>query len=99
MARSRLFRSIVVFGSSLGAAAGFTTAGSALSAGCGLYDGTPHHGSGSVHDAGCADAHCPDAWWGFIDAAVLDGSWGTIADAPNPDAPAPAPEPEPEGTP
>ena len=92
---SRLFRSIIVFGSSLGAATIFGAAGSAVSSGCELYDGSPqHHGpwgiiDASVPDAPCGrDARCPDAWWGFIDAAVIDGSWGTIADAPNPkDAP------------
>ena len=95
MARSRLFRSIVVFGSSLGAATVFGAAGSAMSSGCELYEGSPHRGSGwwgfidaSVPDGPCADARCPDAWWGFIDAGVVvDGGWGTIADAPNPDAP------------
>ena len=95
MPRSRLFRSIVVFGSSLGAATVFGAAGSAVSAGCELYEGRSHPGSGpwgiidaSLPDGACGgrDGGCPDAWWGFIDATPSDGSWGTIADAPNPDA-------------
>jgi hypothetical protein len=93
---SRLFRTIVVFGSSLGAATLFGAAASAMSSGCELYEGSSHPTGPWSHidaappyqDADCGDGPCPDAWWGFIDAAVGDGAWGTIADAPNPkDAP------------
>ena len=82
MTRSRLFRTIVVFGTSLGAGTGLVVA--ATSSGCDLYfgpgSGSGHGGSGWTHiDAGCdlCDAH-----WGIIDAPPYDG-WNTIADAPN----------------
>lgn len=101
MARSRLFRTIVVFGSSLGAATVFGAAVSTVSSGCELYEATPHHGwpiiDAAIPDALCGDGgYCPDARWGIIDAAlpdakVIDGGWGTIADAPNHDLPPPAP--------
>jgi hypothetical protein len=90
---SRLFRSIVVFGTSVGAATTVGVTASAVISGCDLYEGSsgPHHDGrwgiidAAILDAHCADAHCPDAWWSLIDAAPpIDGNWGTIADAPNP---------------
>lgn len=85
MPRSRLFRSVIVFGVSIGGGAVLATGGSA---GCALYDKPDHHGSGwGIIDAGfanIADCGCVDAHWGIIDAPLpsQDG-WPTIADAPS----------------
>ena len=92
MPRSRLFRSIVVFGAALGGGAGLVTT---TSTGCSLYIapdpgrgwGVIDAGFSTIADAGgCGDydGGCVDAHWGFIDAPLVfpDGG-GTIADAPN----------------
>ncbi len=94
MRRTRLFRSIVVFGTSLGAGGALAT--TALT-GCDIYLGRDQHPTGSGSwgfiDAGLPiDSHvcntdggaCHDGSWGFIDAGMPIDSWGTIADA-NPD--------------
>jgi hypothetical protein len=81
---TRLFRSIVVFGTTIGAAA-------ALGPGCDLSGG-----DGGDDD----DESDVDAWFGIIDAptpywdAAPDADWGII-DAPLPDA-APDAEPPPD---
>ncbi|HUJ61957.1 MAG TPA: hypothetical protein VLX92_25805 [Kofleriaceae bacterium] len=95
MPRTRLYRSIVVFGTSIGAGTALGGAFSALVPGCDLYyttAGSNDHrwpiidaSFASIHDGPCPDAWCVDAGFGMIDAAS-DGGWGTIADAPNPDA-------------
>ena len=88
MARSRLFRTIVVFGTTLGA--GAPAVGLAA---CDLYVGPHDHGvpdarigDCGIHDAWptISDAPIYDAWHGIIDAALPD-AWPTIADAPTPD--------------
>jgi hypothetical protein len=81
--RSRLFRSIVVFGSSLGAATIAGTVGSAMTSGCGMDDGSNH----DPGPWGFIDASPPDTVCAGADGGCIDGNWGTIADAPNPDAP------------
>jgi len=80
MARTRLFRSIVVFGTALGAGAPIVAA--ALAPACSLYrgPGSPPPDAEVIHDGSP-----PDAWHGIIDAAVPD-AWPIIADAPLPDA-------------
>lgn len=88
MPRSRLFRSIVLFGTSLGAGAGVVAAVSSLSSGCDLYfprdPGPTRTTAWPIIDApvetSCTVEHPCDAW-GIIDASIVDG-WGTIADAP-----------------
>jgi hypothetical protein len=79
MPSSRLFRSIVVFGASLGVASGIV--GLTANAGCDFIDpGPAHHGKWPVIDAGWGtiadapnfcDGRCPDGW-GIIDAANPD---------------------------
>jgi hypothetical protein len=92
MARTRLFRSIVVFGTSLGAGASVVAV--TLAPACTLYVGP---GDKRVPDAWPAIADAPpppdawpviadappDAWYGIIDASVPD-AWPVIADAPLP---------------
>jgi hypothetical protein len=82
---SRLFRSIIVFGSALGV-------GSVAAGGCDLYfDGGGKHPDGPQDGwHGIIDVPPPprDCCWGIIDAPREDG-WPTIADAPNDAAPAP----------
>jgi hypothetical protein len=95
MARTRLFRSIVVFGTSLGAGASVVAV--TLAPACTLYLG-PGDGHGIIDAAirpdACPDDACPDAWpaiadappdawYGIIDASVPD-AWPVIADAPLP---------------
>lgn len=84
MPRSRLYRSIVVFGTSLGT--GLLATGIAVTAGSGCTASTSHPDSGHIIDAGstCGDAVCPDGWHAIIDASIIDGNWTAIADAPWP---------------
>ncbi|HTJ41042.1 MAG TPA: hypothetical protein VL463_03075 [Kofleriaceae bacterium] len=84
MARSRLYRSIVVFGTAIGAGAPIVAA--SLAPACELYEG-PHKSPppDAWHNTISDAANPPDAWHGIIDAQLPD-AWPTIADAPNPDA-------------
>jgi hypothetical protein len=95
---TRLFRSIIAFGTALGAGAGVAT----LVPACALYAGDDSSGDDwhGIIDAAlpCADGACPDAWppisdafWPMIDASMpppdaAPDAWPTIADAPSPDA-------------
>jgi hypothetical protein len=79
MPRSRLYRSIVVFGTTLGAGAPIVAA--ALAPACDLYEGPSRPAPPDAWHATIADA-----WHGIIDAPTPPDAWPTIADAPNPDA-------------
>lgn len=88
---TRLFRSIVVFGTTLGA--GTAVVVPLVSSGCSLSMGDDS-GDDSWHgiiDAALppchGDARCPDAWY----VPISDGPWGII-DAPLPDPDAVPPD-------
>jgi hypothetical protein len=78
MRRTRLYRTIVVVGTTL--VAGATVGSTSALTGCELYfEPTPHHGSAfAIIDAG------PDSYW-FIDATLDIDAWNAIADAPKVD--------------
>ena len=85
MARTRLYRSIVVFGTSLGV--GIPVVAVSLAPACDLYLGSDHHPPPDAWHNTIADAPLPpDAWHGSSEAPP--DAWPIIADAPlPPDAP------------
>lgn len=78
MPRSRLYRSIVVFGTAIGAGAPIVA--TALAPACELYEGPARAPKPDAWHDTIADA----PWHGIIDAALPPDAWPTIADAPDP---------------
>jgi len=85
---TRLFRSIVVFGTSLGSGVTIVAGAQVITSGCSLDGGggdDSWHGiiDAALVDAGCVDAACPDAWY----VPIFDAGWPIIdAAMPEPDA-------------
>lgn len=85
---TRLYRSIVVFGTTLGAGGAVVAVAPLISSGCSLHSGDDDwHGIIDAPlpypDANCMDAQCPDAWY----VPIFDAGWGIIdAPQPQPDA-------------
>jgi len=81
---TRLYRSIVVFGTTLGAGGAVVAVAPLIASGCSLDldDGGDDSWHGIIDAAQpCRDAECPDAWY----VPIFDAPWAII-DAPMPDA-------------